>query len=351
MLSRTECTAMRGLAIVAIALHNYCHFISGIVQENEYTFRAANNDRLWQVLTHPDLLLPVHLLSYLGHYGVPLFLFLSGYGLVFKYERPTPPATGTRAVAFLRYHYLKLLRLLAVGFVLFIVADMVTPGRFHFLWQHVVAQFAMVINFLPAPNKVIWPGIYWFFGLMMQLYVVYRLLLFRRSSVSVLLPLVAACWAAQCCCDPQGATLNWLRYNCFGAIMPFATGILLARHGQRLPFGHWSRPAWLLVAAGSAFLLLAMCFNFHTWLWVPLMAIVCCTALVKALPAILLRGAAWLGLLSAPIFITHPATRKLLIAVAWKDGIYDGLLLYALVTICLSWAVMQVLGHIPRPRP
>ena len=100
---------MRGIAILAIMLHNYCHFIGRIVKENEYQYLEQNNTRLWQVLTNPDELLPVHLLSYFGHYGVPVFLFLSGFGLVMKYESAHD---DVRAVGFLRYHYLKLLRML-----------------------------------------------------------------------------------------------------------------------------------------------------------------------------------------------------------------------------------------------
>ena len=143
LLTRNECTAMRGIAILAIVLHNYCHFISRIVQENEYQFFTSNNDRLWQVITHPDELLPVHLLSYFGHYGVPVFLFLSGFGLVKKYESEGLTGTGSRE--FLCYHYLKLLRLLIVGFSLFICVDMVTPGRFPFHWDNVIAHMLMYI--------------------------------------------------------------------------------------------------------------------------------------------------------------------------------------------------------------
>ena len=84
-LTRNECSAMRGIAILAIMLHNYCHFIGKIVKENEYRFYDFNNNRLLQVLDNPDELLPVHLFSYFGHYGVPVFLFLSGFGLVRKY--------------------------------------------------------------------------------------------------------------------------------------------------------------------------------------------------------------------------------------------------------------------------
>ena len=203
LLTRNECTAMRGIAILAIMLHNYCHFIGKVVKENEYQFFTSNNDRLWQVVSHPDELLPVHLLSYFGHYGVPVFLFLSGYGLVRKYETSHDSCPPVR---FVRYSYLKLLRMLIVGFSLFICVDMVTPGRFPFHWDNVLAQLLMYINVLPEPDKTIWPGIYWFFGLMMELYIVYRLLLYRRNSWFVV-GLVAVCWLLQVFCDPDGDDL------------------------------------------------------------------------------------------------------------------------------------------------
>ena len=342
---------MRGLAIVAIMLHNYCHFVPGIVQENEYLFRTANNERLWQALTHPDVLLPVHLLSFFGHYGVPLFLFLSGYGLVLKYEAPASGTARSDGVpAFLRQHYLKLLRLLVVGFILFVVVDTLTPGHFHFQWQHVLAQFAMIINILPAPNKIIWPGIYWFFGMMMQVYLVYRLFIYRRSSL-LAVALVALCWLPQACCQSDGEVLNRLRYNFVGAMLPFCAGVLMARHGRFAPLERWTRMTWLLVWGAGTALLFALCLSFQSWLWAPLAVIVSAIGLVKCMPPLLVRLSVFLGTLSASVFVAHPAARKLLIGVAFKDGVYDGLLLYALVTLGLSWAVMLVLQHFHRSLP
>ena len=103
-LTRDECTAMRGIAILAIMLHNYCHFIGSIVKENEYQYFTSHNEGLWQVLTHPDALLPVHLLSAVD------YLRGSGYGE--KVEKnsclqasryggtgfPTGPQSGSRGV-------------------------------------------------------------------------------------------------------------------------------------------------------------------------------------------------------------------------------------------------------------
>ena len=367
LLTRRECTAMRGIAILAILLHNYCHFIGKIVKENEYQFFTMNNDRLWQAMTHPDALLPVHLLSYFGHYGVPVFLFLSGYGLVMKYEK-LHKGTGTLCtddsaqgscplVQFVRYNYLKLLRMLIVGFSLFICVDIVTPGSFSFHWDNVLAQLLMFINVLPEPDKIIWPGIYWFFGLMMELYIVYRLLFYRRSSWFVV-AMIVICWLLQVFCEPEGETLNRLRYNFIGGMLPFGLGLIVARipslgikcsHTGNKMFPAWEYFVWFLLAILSCVLVFAMCFNFQTWFWIPVFIIIGCVSMVKAMPEWLMKVFVWFGGISAAMFVAHPIARKLFITVAWKQDIYDGLMLYVIAVIALSWVVKQLIDRIPKP--
>ena len=361
LLTRDECSAMRGIAILAIMLHNYCHFIGRIVQENEYQFFASNNDKLWKVLSNPDALLPVHLLSYFGHYGVPVFLFLSGYGLVMKYEKsltpnPSPIGEGGYGVfRFVRYHYLKLLRMLIVGFTLFLCVDAVTPGRFQFHWDNVIAQLLMYINVLPTPDKIIWPGIYWFFGLMIELYIVYRVLLYRQKNIWVV-ALIAVCWALQTFCDPEGETLNRLRYNFIGGMLPFGLGILFARiptlgtnssHVGNKVFPRWEYFVALLV---SSALIIAMSFWYQSWFFVPMFVIIGTIALVKVMPKFMLSIITWIGSISAAMFVAHPIARKLFITVAWKQDIYDGLMLYVIAVIALSWAVKQIIDRIPKPQ-
>ena len=361
LLTRTECTAMRGIAILAIMLHNYCHYVKGIVKENEYQFFDKRIDGLWEALIHPDEFLPMHLLSFFGHYGVPVFLFLSGYGLVRKYENESRGQShdsgenhATRPVnsfSFLRYHYLKLLRMLIVGFVLFIMVDAVTPGRFPFHWDNVIAQLLMYINVLPEPDKIIWPGIYWFFGLMMQLYIVYRLLLYRRSSWYVV-TLIAVCWLLQVFCDPDGDSLNRLRYNFIGGMLPFGLGVLIGKvfSHPRTPVPPHLRIISLLLALASIPLVIAMSFSFHAWLWIPVVIIIGTIALVKVLPKVVLKVFVWFGAFSAAMFVAHPIARKLFITVAWQRDAYDGLMLYFVVAIGLSWAVKQIIDRIPSPK-
>ena len=356
-LTRDECTAMRGIAILAIMLHNYCHFIGSIVKENEYQYFTSHNEGLWQVLTHPDALLSVHLLSYFGHYGVPVFLFLSGFGLVLKYEKNLKIEElksgslqffNPSILQFLRYHYLKLLRMLIVGFTLFVIVDIMTPGRFQFHWDNVIAQLLMYINVLPTPDKIIWPGIYWFFGLMIELYIVYRLLLYRQKSW-IVIALIAVCWLLQVFCDPEGETLNRLRYNFIGGMLPFGVGILAGRYVEHLNI-HLSRWAWGIVLLGTTILIVIMGFHYQSWLWIPLLIIVGTIALVKVLPQQLLTLVTWFGTISAAMFVVHPIARKLFITVAWRQDIYDGLILYVIVAIALSWAVKKVIDQIPSPK-
>lgn len=353
ILTRTQCSAMRGIAIIGIFLHNYCHWLGMAVKENEYTFTAGNCRRLLEVMTQPDWNLPVHLLSFFGHYGVPVFLFLSAYGLVMKYENGgndtiTPqteaPSRGPSAVAFIRYHFLKLFKMMIVGFVAFTMIDAITPGRWHYSAATIVAQIGMFNNLMPDPDHVIWPGPYWFFGLMLQLYVVYRLLLYRRGWKPLLVA-VAACWLMQAICSPEGETLNRLRYNCIGGILPFALGLLFARHGREL-----KRGAWVGLTLASALAVFFFSFNYQLWFWAPLFVCTFTVGIVKLMPKSINDLMAWVGSISAALFVMHPITRKIFIPISRHGDIYAGLLLYIIASVAIAWLCRELMKKIPNPK-
>ena len=73
LLSLAESNALRGIAILGIMLHNYCHFLGFAVKENEYTFTLAKPMQLLDRLTAIDHHLFVHIMSFFGHYGVTVF--------------------------------------------------------------------------------------------------------------------------------------------------------------------------------------------------------------------------------------------------------------------------------------
>ena len=356
LLTRKECSALRGIAILGIMLHNYCHWLRVAVKENEFTFSEANNERLLSVLADPDWNLPIHLISYFGHYGVPLFLFLSGYGLVKKYETPTTPPClpkGEGFAGWCRLHYLKLFRMMIVGFVLFLVVDNVTPGAHRYQLLDVVAQLLMFNNLLPSPDKVIWPGPFWFFGLMMQLYIVYRLLVCRRHW-GLVVGLIALCWLVQLPFLGDVATLNWLRYNCVSGMLPFGLGVLAGRYGGHVALSGVEaagRAVGAVLLVLGVLLAVAGCLlSAHTWLWVPALVIVAGVGLVKLLPQRLMELFAWTGGISAAMFVAHPALRKLFIPISHRGDLWTGLLLYVVATVFVSWLVQLVIDKMPKPQ-
>ena len=137
LLSRTESAALRGIAILGIILHNYCHFLGFAVKENEYKFDPARPMQFFDKLFSFDSDLFIHFFSFLGHYGVPVFLFISGYGLVKKYE--AAPGGDGLAWAFIKKHFLKLFRLMFIGYLVFIGIYLLrhSDGAQVYSWDHV----------------------------------------------------------------------------------------------------------------------------------------------------------------------------------------------------------------------
>ena len=353
LLTRAECAALRGLAIIGIFLHNYCHWLGPVVKENEYTFSQHNVDWLTAVMASPDGLLPAHLVSFFGHYGVPVFLFLSAYGLELKYGR----SLYAPACRFVAYHWKKLFSMMIVGFVSFTIVDAMTPGRWHYTLTQVVAQLAMVNNLLPDPDHNIWPGPFWFFGLMLQLYVVYRLLLYKRHWAWTAGAMVV-CLGVQLAFAPESEALNWYRYNFMGGMLPFGLGLLYARYGNRIILTNLNTLSLLVSVVFCGFMVMWMSASYLLWSVVPLVVCILCVYVVKLLSqaarrpvgAWLMERLVWMGEISAALFVIHPVLRKVFIPISRHGDIYTGLLLYAIAAIGAAWLIRLVMTKIPKPQ-
>lgn len=307
-----------------------------MVKENEYQFHQGNVDRLMSLLSSPSWDLPLQLFSFFGHYGVPVFLFLSGYGLVLKYENSASISHEEGGVAsFVWKHYMKLFPMMLLGFAVFAMVDWITSGHHHWTWKDIIMQLTMTINFSSVPDKVIWPGPYWFFGLIMQLYIVYRLLLYRRHwgwTVGAII----VCWAIQQACmdSPDGDAINIIRYNCIGGMLPFGMGLLAARFGANHP--DRSLGFYVMLFGLSIVAVIALSLSFNTWLWVPAFIVLLNVGFVKLLPQWCMKAFSWVGGISAAIFVCHPITRKIFIPISRHGDLLDGLAIYIVATIVLA---------------
>lgn len=361
MLTRQQTAAMRGIAILGIVLHNFTHWLGPMVKENEYTFSLHNVRRFIFELSNPTIDIFAHLLSFFGHYGVPVFLFLSAYGLTMKYEGSslTLPREGTAKGAgncstpppgevgwglFILSHYKKLFMMMIVGYAAFIMVDFMVGKHYNYTFWNVIGGLGMFSNLYAVPDKAIWPGPYWYFGLMVQIYIFYRLVIYRgkgslscglsdRQADILMWSIAGACVVGQLFMDPEGSTINWYRYNFFGGVLPFVAGISYARSKVDNKYPRWAMALFCLLMIA---LIVGGSFAFVTWALVPLAVCGATVSFVKILPECLLKPMEWVGGISAMMFVTHPIARKVIIPISHGGDIYTGLVLYTVLAIVLA---------------
>lgn len=340
LLSKQQCTAMRALAIISIMLHNICHNYPFAIKESDTEWAIDETMRWCDYILHPDINFVLNIFSCFGFIGVAAFVFLGGYGLVRKYEQAdTPFATGS----FIFMHYRKLLALVLVPQCAFVVLQLllthhttVTAGGF-------LAQLTMTTNFLPM--FVINPYIYWYLGMMMQLYVIYALLhRFNGPSARALIPmaLIAAGFVLHIVVPCESHLGHLMRSNFFVGLLPFGLGMLAARflHEKHLT----TRCAALLL---PVLLLMFIGFTFNYVLWglnygVGAAIFVC---LARLLRGRLLNVAAAVGKVSALVFVLHPLTRFIVnfFAPNYLGGHYNTMvMIYVVFTALVVWCYRKL---------
>ena len=295
-ISGSESQAMRGVAILCIMLHNFLHLTLPTV-ENEFSFSPSRVEVFTNSISNNPAWALADALSFLGWYGVAVFIFLSGYGLVRKYESTNRELP---VWPFIKERWLKVVKLMLIPMLIFAIVWSLYKGKV-FPIEMLLQQLTLIGNIV-FPLSIS-PGVYWFFGLIFQLYIVYRLLIYRRPKsfiLSINIIALVAYTVMSIFCDE--ATIAAVRHNCIGWILPFSIGAMFARHDFSKLFAHrWAM--WLIVITSGAVLTLM---NYHSTLlyFSPIVAIIASIALAK-----LWRGGVWLGALSSYIFVMHPIVR------------------------------------------
>lgn len=349
-LSRRDTAVLKGFAIVAIVIHNFAHWIPGAVVENEYNFRTAHSLDLLSVIFHGGPHIILNLFSYFGCYGVPVFLFISGYGMVRKYEsgRMTP---GMPSVSrFALYNARKLWLLMLTGFILLLVYELGFTTGFHHRISSVVYWFLFLSNFLPEraagiiPQQDLLLGPWWYFSLTMQVYLLYRLLycpcgkraLILTSLLSVALQITAVYLPGQ----EDQTMLHYMRYTFLATLLPFALGVWTARYGLPLRES-------IAVIASAAVMILSL-FSVLAWTLAPVAVVFLSLELLR-LPTLVKRAAAWTGGISAALFTVHPVVRCFFNP-RIDPVIYPLFLKYILVSLLAAFLVSKLLAFIPKPK-
>jgi hypothetical protein len=239
-----------------------------------------------------------------------VFLFVSGYGLVKKYEN-TPYIDINNYLL----HSWKKLMLLLLPASLFFVTYSVMKGTWGSVIPKTVLQLSLLYNFT-MPALTISPGVFWYFGLAFELYALYILL--RRLNTNclaialggaILLQVITVAYFG-----PKSPEWSWVRHNFIGWCHIFILGMIVAK--SKIETFLFDKTLYLLLCAIVCIVLLPVSLlNMWSWLvfapYIALLFFVCLAGVVKNIRRLQKIGM-WLGSYSAFIFVGHPIARMLL---------------------------------------
>ena len=344
LFTRNESLTLKALCIIIVIMHNYLH-MRGYADENEFQFYADRVAHMWQLLLHPTPSLPLHIISFSPPYCLIGFLFISGYGLVKRYEQVNQSFDRRQ---FIGRHYVKLLRLVVLPMMVAFLTYKVLRGHLPLKWFDSLLELLLLGNL--QWNASIYPFVYWYLGMAMQLYVLYALVLRRPKGhyglwhQLLLIVLVVGCGVLQMCCEPTGMTIKWLRVNLVGWVGPFVLGMVTARHLDHIKLSLWQ---WGSIALVSGALMIASSGHYYAWIWGWLPATIFAVSCIKALPCLQWRPIVWLGSISAMIYVIHPIVRAVSLHYKHPNHPVADLGIYMVVSIILAAGYAWLLRRLP----
>lgn len=232
-ISKESTGVIKGFAIFCIVFHNFFHWLNPSPGENEFDFAAERIFNFFSQIGAKPLEFINIVFSYFGHFGVQLFLFISGYGLALSMLKKSR-TWGTFVFGRLRKIYPLLLTGIVFGFFSWILLrnNLFTIGE----WKELLYKMLFIHTLLPNSGLSM-NGPWWFFGLIVQLYILFPLLyqsIQKYNSIALgCVCLIAYTWIYISQYLFQDFTEIPLMENAPGHIVEFTFGIWFACNKDR----------------------------------------------------------------------------------------------------------------------
>jgi uncharacterized sulfatase len=245
---------IKGIGILLIAFHNFFHWTLPNAKENEFDFSINGIHSLTNgIISQPGESINL-LFSFWGHFGVQLFIFISGYGLMKAYQNKK-----VQWGSFISKRINKLWP--TFFFALFLFYSLM---RLYLGWSlfdiHLLQSYFLRISFLSnffLGKQFILNGPWWFYSMIVQLYMVFPLLLWSQKkfgNISLVLISVLA-YLISILFNPWFVHHDSSLYLFFWANIPvFSLGMILASK-KEFTYNHlYSIGAIVLFSLGNYFL-------------------------------------------------------------------------------------------------
>ena len=334
-------TVLRGLAILAIVLHNFLHLLPQSPGENEMDFDPTRAFAMVQAIAQQPASGVRHTLSFFGHYGVQVFIFLSGYGLTRKFAARVPGYA-----AFLGSRVAKIYPLFLMAILVYLVRAGWSRGWHGPIevltqqWESLLLKLTLMSNFVP--DQAFRPvGPWWFVPFIFQFYAIFPLLFaaYRRWGSPALITVSATSLGIVAVGLPVPVMTTVIGHLPIGCL-----GVWLASRPNCRP------PIWMVALAVPLFVLGNVSQAF--WPWSHLGALVLMLGLWTLCGDFVTRhGAAriplaWFGGLALPLFLVNGFLRQPFLgwaeAAASEVRILAFALLFVLASVIVAWCLQQV---------
>jgi len=335
--TKRDTSIIKGFGILCIVLHNYFHWRPPSPGENEFNFLSERVTAFFTLLgDNPGEFINL-IFSYLGHYGVQLFIFISGFGLAMSMMQH-PRTWESCVVSKLK----KLYPLLLIGILFFILSYMVIyMKQIGFYEKTEIKRKLLLIHTLIPNSGMSVNGPWWFFGLIFQLYLLFPYLYksickwrWKAFAVLCLISYVLIFLFRYVYTRHNG---ELIMMNAPGHIPEFCLGILLACSKDKRINVLWFVLAVALFCLGNCY---EMFYPF-TFLSLTVMMVFAYQWL-KSIPinkAVISRPLAYFGDISMALFATHAVFRDPIIKISWTDTGALWFLWTGFIYLLIAWGV------------
>ena len=172
-ISKEQTLYYKGIGILLIVLHNYFHSLSPLPGENEFDFSSERINLVISILLdNPEDFIRLFF-TYMGHFGVQVFIFLSAYGLAKSY-----PHSTISYRKFITKRILTIYPAFLLSILFFILYTGIPYGYLgplkvmYWTWDELLLKVFAISNLVPSMAlKPIGP--WWFISFIVQFYLVF----------------------------------------------------------------------------------------------------------------------------------------------------------------------------------
>lgn len=336
-ISKRDTSILKGFAILCIVFHNYFHWLNPNPGENEFTFSASRVENFFQLLGDEPGEWFNLLFSYLGHYGVQIFVLISGFGLtVSMINRPRTWES------FVLNRLKKLYPLLLSGILALFLGVILMDSQLvdNYIMMELKPKLLFIHTLIPNSGVSV-NGPWWFFALILQLYLLFPLLFqwFKKWKWKAFVTVCVVSYGL-IFLFRYGLTLyegSIVMMNAPGHLPEFCLGMMLAlQKDQKIGWG-WLVLAIVIFCLGNVYAL----FYPFTFLAISVIALFAYQGL-KHLPIKkqwLSHPLAYFGSISMTLFAVHVLFRNPVLTLAQNMQSSWGHFLSGLYFFMIVWAV------------